>query len=68
MVTEPFPPFRVVHVNRAWEQLCGWRASEVVGETMSILQGPDTDPGVIQQIRRAAVTASRTQMVCVNYR
>lgn len=38
VVTEPHPPFKVVHVNRAWEQLCGWREAEVQGATMAILQ------------------------------
>jgi len=35
VLTEPTWPFRVVHVNRAWEQLCGWRAAEVQGERSS---------------------------------
>lgn len=68
VVTEPHHPFRVIHVNRAWEQLCGWRASEVQGKTMAILQGRDTDPEVLRQVRATADSASRVQVLCVNYR
>jgi hypothetical protein len=68
VVTEPHPPFRVVHVNRAWEQLCLWRASDVLGQTLAVLQGPDTDPQALAQVRGAALNCARTQVTCVNYR
>lgn len=69
LVMEPRHPYRVVHVNRAWEELCGYRASEVRGMTLSeLLEGPHADPAVLQQVRHAAASASRTQVSCINYR
>jgi PAS domain S-box-containing protein len=43
VVTESKFPFRIVSVNTPWERLCGYTEQECVGETLNILQGPDTD-------------------------
>jgi len=40
---------RIWHCNSAWEKLCGYTRSEVVGMSAKILQGPDTD---IEEVRR----------------
>ena len=55
VVTEKAAPFRIVSVNAAWEQLCGFTHEESVGKTLSILQGPETD--------RAAITTMLSQML-----
>ena len=55
VVTEKVAPFRIVSVNPAWEQLCGFTHEESVGKTLSILQGPETD--------RAAITSMLSQML-----
>jgi len=55
VVTEKAAPFRIVTVNPAWEQLCGFSKEESVGKTLSMLQGPETD--------NAAVTAVIAQML-----
>lgn len=31
VITEATPPFRITHVNAAWEELCGYRRAEVLG-------------------------------------
>lgn len=55
VVTETAAPFRIVTVNPAWEQLCGFTKEESIGKTLGMLQGPETD--------RAAVTAMIAQML-----
>jgi PAS domain-containing protein len=44
VITETTRPFRIVHVNTAWEQLCGYTKAEAYGQTLGcLLHGPDTD-------------------------
>ncbi len=47
---------------------CGWRAAEVQGSTLALLQGPETDPLALKQIKAAATLGARGEAVCVNYR
>lgn len=45
VVTETKAPFRIVDVNRAWENLCGYSYSECKGKSLGeLLRGPETDP------------------------
>ena len=55
VVTETAAPFRIVSVNPAWEQLCGFTKEESIGKTLGMLQGPQTD--------KAAITALLSQMM-----
>lgn len=44
VITETVAPFRVVDVNRAWENLCGYTHVESKGQTLgTLLRGPDTN-------------------------
>jgi len=42
VITELNFPFRIKKVNKAWEILCGYQESEVIGKTLRILQGQKT--------------------------
>ena len=42
VLTEFNYPHRIVKVNKAWETLCGYSESEVLGKTMKFLQGKQT--------------------------
>ena len=45
VVTEAAPPFRITHVNAAWEELCGYRRADVLGVCgFSFLQVRDLAP------------------------
>jgi hypothetical protein len=35
---------------------------------MAVLQGPDTDPSVLAQIKEAALSCIRANFICINYR
>jgi PAS domain S-box-containing protein len=43
VVTTAASPHRIVHVNAAWEGLCGYSRSEALDRTLSLIQGPDTN-------------------------
>lgn len=44
VITEAVKPFRIVNVNKAWEDLCGYSYVEAKGKTLgSLLRGPETD-------------------------
>jgi PAS domain S-box-containing protein len=44
VVTEAVKPFRIINVNKAWEDLCGYSYVEAKGKTLgSLLSGPKTD-------------------------
>jgi diguanylate cyclase (GGDEF)-like protein/PAS domain S-box-containing protein len=52
------PDQPLVYVNRAFEDLSGYRAEEVLGRNCRFLQCADTDPGVVAAMR-AAIDAGR---------
>jgi PAS domain S-box-containing protein len=44
VITESVKPFRIVNVNKAWEDLCGYSYLEAKDKTLgSLLRGPETD-------------------------
>ena len=43
VVTAARAPYAVVWASEAWLDLCGFAACEVVGRTLSMIQGPATD-------------------------
>lgn len=47
IVTTPSRPYNIVHVNAAWEKLCGYTRSEVIGKELDFLQGEETNIKVI---------------------
>ena len=47
------PDLPLVYVNRAFEQLTGWPAEEVLGRGASFLHGPETEGPALEQLREA---------------
>lgn len=70
VVTDPRQPHNpIVLANRAFLQLCGYSAKEVVGQNCRFLQGPETDPAAIETIRRHLAGARDDLSVeLLNYR
>jgi diguanylate cyclase (GGDEF)-like protein/PAS domain S-box-containing protein len=43
----------LLYVNPAFERLTGWPAEELIGRSSRFLEGPDTDPAALAQLRDA---------------
>jgi len=58
----------VLFVNRAFEQLSGYRAAELVGKNMRLLHGDDRDQEGLARIRLAIKEGVAAQTTLRNYR
>jgi PAS domain S-box-containing protein len=65
-LSEPGP--RIEYVNSAFTEMTGYSVREAVGQTPRILQGPKTDPVVIERMRTALATGEPFHGETVNYR
>ena len=63
---EPGP--EIIYANSAFTDLTGYELDEVVGKTPRILQGPDTDPAVIDRLRTQLERGESFSGETVNYR
>jgi two-component system NtrC family sensor kinase len=62
------PKFPNIYCNQAFTKVTGYSQSEVIGNNCQLLQGPDTDPTAIAQIREALKNERECQVVLKNYR
>ena len=69
MITEAGRPFRIAHVNPAWELLCGYAAAEALGrEAPALLHGPLTDRAAAMAFTRSIEeTGFPASMIVTNY-
>jgi diguanylate cyclase (GGDEF)-like protein/PAS domain S-box-containing protein len=58
----------LVYVNPAFERLSGYSAQETIGRNCRFLQGPDTDPGAVAEIREALIEGTAVTTTLRNYR
>jgi diguanylate cyclase (GGDEF)-like protein/PAS domain S-box-containing protein len=58
----------VSYVNEAFELLTGYRADEVVGRSLSILQGEETDPAPVAEMAAALRDGEECWVTLRNYR
>lgn len=47
------PDNPLIYVNDAWKEICGYERSEVLGKNPRLLQGAETDPETVAEIREA---------------
>jgi PAS domain S-box-containing protein len=66
-VIEPPGP-RILFVNRAFTELTGYRADEILGASPRVLQGPLTDRSLLNELRRSLARRDRFDGETVNYR
>jgi PAS domain S-box-containing protein len=62
------PDNPVIFVNPAFERLTGYSAEETVGRNCRFLQGPETDPAAVAQLRDAIANRTDVNVVIRNYR
>lgn len=58
----------IVFVNEAFTALTGYTVDEVLGKSPSLLQGPDTDPVIIERLRKDLEDGRVFQGSTINYR
>ncbi len=62
------PGPRIVYANPAFARQTGYRVEELIGQTPRILQGPDTDPMLLRELRRRLDLGLTFEGRTVNYR
>ncbi len=58
----------ILFINDAFERLTGYHATEIVGASPRILQGPGTDPAVLRQLREQLARGEDFLGTTLNYR
>jgi diguanylate cyclase (GGDEF)-like protein/PAS domain S-box-containing protein len=58
---------RIIFVNQAFERHTGYRRDEVMGQTLRLLRGPDTDQAVIDDIEHAMARSETVRAELLNY-
>ncbi|MER2491216.1 sensor domain-containing diguanylate cyclase [Catenovulum sediminis] len=58
---------KIIYVNKAFENLTGYKAEEVIGETPRILQGTLTDEAAKGRIREALIKHQKITETLLNY-
>jgi len=71
VVTTATAPHRIVHVNAAWERLCGYTKQEALHQSLTqLIQGRDTNAALAERTVRAVTSHAVPikDMYLVNYK
>ncbi|MFT6266856.1 MAG: PAS domain S-box-containing protein [Oleiphilaceae bacterium] len=60
--------YPITYVNKAFETLTGYPAEEVLGYNCRFLQGKETDPSAIEDIRKALSSEQPATITLLNYK
>lgn len=58
----------IVMANKAFLDSMGFTVDQVIGRNCRFLQGPDTDPETVRQIRQAIIDEQDLTVEILNYR
>ncbi|MEA5514485.1 PAS domain S-box protein [Nodularia sp. UHCC 0506] len=61
------PDHPVIYVNRAFEQITGYDASEVIGKNCRFLQGKDTEASTLAQLHSSIKSGKSCKVILLNY-
>ena len=69
VISDPtLPDCPIVYANPAFYSLSGYSEAEVLGHNCRFLQGPNSSPEAVQELRDAVREQRRTQVLILNYR
>jgi PAS domain S-box-containing protein len=68
MITEAAPTYPIVYINPAFCEMTGYGPQELLMKSPSVLQGPKTDPAVLDRLRRSVDAGQIFHGRAVNYR
>lgn len=68
LITESGPGYPIVYANAAFSEMTGYAPDEIMGRSPAILQGPKTDPVVIERLGRDIVEGKLFHGRAINYR
>ncbi|MDP5337331.1 MAG: PAS domain S-box protein, partial [Nodularia sp. (in: cyanobacteria)] len=58
----------VIYTNAAFEKITGYDVTDMIGNNCKLLQGKDTEPAVINQVRLSIKAGKGCKVVLLNYR
>ena len=62
------PGRSVLYVNAAFARMAGYAEAELVGRSLQMLRGPDSDPATLDRLRRGLDAGEALQVELLNYR
>jgi PAS domain S-box-containing protein len=69
VITNPLRPRGpIVYVTSAWQDMCGYSATQAVGQNPRLTQGEHTDPETVLTMRRALTAEQPCRVRIINYR
>jgi PAS domain S-box-containing protein len=67
IITLAAPPYSIVHTNKAWSELTGYKFADVSGKSCGFLQGPQTTDAALEVLRTAIRVGEPVTVKLVNY-
>jgi PAS domain S-box-containing protein len=68
VITEAGPGYPIVYANAAFSEITGYGPDEVMGKSPAMLQGPKTDPAVLDRLEKDISAGQTFHGRAVNYR
>ena len=69
LITNPrLPDNPIIYANKAFQNLTGYEADEIIGKNCRFLQGPDTDPKHIEAIHAGLEAEQSVDIDILNYK
>ena len=68
LITDASEEGKIIYANRSFQNLTGYDPSEIIGKTPRILQGPGTDPKVIERLSDALKSDREFEGKAINYK
>jgi len=68
VLAEVAEPHRILHVNKAWSDMCGFTMEEVEGASCAILQGAETDGAALDEMMRSVRRGEASSATVYSYK